>query len=155
VKIDEVDEAIMAAFRADGRQSNREVARRLDISEGTVRQRLKRLQEAGAIRFDVISDAARMGITFLAYVRASVEPRHLEAFLESTAALPDLWYLAAVVGRYNAIALIASSSASVAMQRINTHIVPLPGVNEIDVRPVVGQIKYDHYEIVIPRERGG
>ncbi|MFT5501012.1 MAG: Lrp/AsnC family transcriptional regulator for asnA, asnC and gidA, partial [Woeseiaceae bacterium] len=105
MKIDAVDEAIMAAFQEDGRQSNREVARKLEVSEGSIRQRLKKLQDGGAIRFDVVTDYAQMGIDFVALFRASVEPRHLERFLKSAGQLPELCYLAAVAGRFNIIAL--------------------------------------------------
>lgn len=151
MKIDSTDEAIIAVFQEDGRLSNREVARRLDVSEGTVRQRLKKMQDAGAVRFDVVSDNVHMGINFVAFIRASVEPRHLEDFLQAAEAIPDLWYLAAVVGRFNAIALIVSPSAAEAMRIINAEVERLAGVNEIQVRPVVGTVKHDFYEMVVPR----
>ena len=151
MNVDATDEAIIAAFQEDGRQSNREVARRLDISEGTVRQRLKKMQDAGAIRFDVVSDNAHMGIDFVAFIHASVEPRHLEDFLEAAEAIPDLWYLAAVAGRFNVIALIATPSAAEAMTTIRSKVERLAGVNEIRVRPVVGTVKNDFCEMVAPR----
>lgn len=153
MKIDDVDEAIIAAFREDGRQSNREVARRLDLSEGTIRQRLKKLQGGGAVRFDVVSDAAHMGMNFVAYVRASVAPAHLEEMLNRMTELPEIWYAAAAVGRFNVIAVIVTESASRAMETINTGLESLAGINDIDVRPIAEQIKHDFYEIVIPKSR--
>ena len=53
MKIDSTDTAIIKAFQQDGRQSNREVARKLDVSEGMIRQRLKKMIKSGAIRFDM------------------------------------------------------------------------------------------------------
>lgn len=153
MKIDAVDEAIIAAFQEDGRQSNREVARKLEVSEGSIRQRLKKLQDGGAVRFDVVTDYAKMGVDFVALIRVSVEPRHLQEFLTSAGQLPELWYLAAVVGRFNIIALIATSSAAVAMHTINSQVEQLDGVNEIEVRPMVGGAKHDFYEIVFPKEK--
>ena len=150
MKIDDVDEAIMAAFQADGRQSNREVARRLGVSEGTVRQRLKKLQDAGAIRFDVVTDPVYMGIDFVAFVRVSVSPRHLETFLAAAARLPDVWYLAAMVGRFNVQAIICTTTAQAAMQMINAEIETLEGVNEVQIRPGVGHCKQDVHEVVVP-----
>jgi len=153
MKIDQTDEAIIEAFQLDGRQSNREVARTLGVSEGTVRQRLKKLQDAGAIRFDVVSDSTVMGIDFVAFIRVSVQPKHLEDFLETATRISELWYLAAVAGRFNVIAVIATTSASNAMQIINSQVEGLTGVNEIDVRTVADSAKYDFYEIVVPRSR--
>ncbi len=73
----------MAILREDGRLSNREVARRLDVSEGTVRQRLKKLQDAGAIRIGVVTDANRVGFAVSAWVRVSVAPEHVDHALQT------------------------------------------------------------------------
>ena len=151
MKIDTVDERIMATFQADGRQSNREVARVLGVSEGTVRQRLRKLQQMGAIRFDVITDAAKMGIHFIAFVRVSVAPRYLEDFLTACAQLDDIWYLAALSGRFNVQALLCTATAGDAARMINAEVETLRGVNEIEIRQVIGQKKQDFHEIVIPK----
>lgn len=148
-RFDQTDEAIMAAFQRDGRQSNREVARKLDISEGTVRQRLAKLQEAQAIRFDVVTDPLLSDIGYVAYLRISVAPSKIEAVLDACTRLSELWYVAAVTGRYNIMALITCGAAREALHVINTQIRPLAGVNEVDVRTVVGTTKHDFHEIVV------
>jgi Lrp/AsnC family transcriptional regulator for asnA, asnC and gidA len=151
MKIDRLDEEIMSAFQQDGRQSNREVARLLDVSEGTIRQRLGKLQKAGAIRFDVVTDPEPLGINFVAYVRASVAPRHLEGFLQACEQMTDLWYVAAMAGRFNVQAVICTGNIENAMKLINDSIETLPGVNEVLIRPAGRTFKQDIYEIVIPR----
>lgn len=152
MKIDQLDEAIIAAFQQDGRQSNREVARLLNVSEGTIRQRLRKLDNAGAIRFDVITDPQRIGIDFIAHVRFSVTPRHLEQFLVACEQMTELWYVAAVAGRYNVMAVLCTETVEQATQLINDAIERLPGVNEVQIRPVVKAIKQDIFEIVVPKE---
>ena len=149
---DELDSAIVAEFQADGRQSNREVARKLNISEGTVRQRLARLQELRAIRFDVVTDAAQMGVGFIAYLRLSVTPDKLEAALDACARIAELWYLAAVLGRYNIMAIITAESAAAATHIIHNDIATLPGVVHVDVRQVLRSMKHDYREMIIPDE---
>lgn len=152
MKIDDTDEAIMAAFQVDGRQSNREVARRLAVSEGTVRQRLRKLQDGGAIRFDVVTDPQYLGIDFVAFVRVSVSPKHLETFLDAAGRLSEVWYLAAMVGRYNVQAIICTTTAQAAMEMINAKVETLDGVNEVQIRPVVGHCKQDVHEVVVPKQ---
>ncbi len=151
MKIDDVDRAIMAEFQRDGRQSNREVARSLDVSEGTVRQRLNKLQRGGVVRFDVVTDAARMGIGFVAFLRAAVVPRHLEPFLDRCVELPDIWYVAALSGRFNAQALICTDTAATASDLVGEKLAKLEGVHEVEIRQVVRQKKHDFTEIVIPK----
>ncbi len=58
---DETDQAIVQLLTFDGRLSNREVARRLKMSEGGVRQRLRKLTEAGKIRLGVITNPLFFG----------------------------------------------------------------------------------------------
>lgn len=149
-RIDDIDEAIIAAFQKDGRQSNREIARQLNVSEGTVRQRLTKLQAARAVRFDVLTDVRHAGISFVAFVRLTVAPSRLTAVLDECATVPELFYVAAVTGRYNVMTLIAAASEAHAMRVINEHIGGLHGVLESDVRVVVKTLKNDLHEIVVP-----
>ena len=152
MRIDGTDEAIMAVLQQDGRLSNREVARRLEISEGQVRQRLRKLLNGGAVRFDAVTDGRAMGIDFVAFVKVSVVPKHLEAFLRTCAEFEDVWYLAALSGRFNVMAVLCTENAMDAMHIVNRRMQPLDGVNEIEVRQVSGATKHDYHEIVVPRE---
>ena len=151
MRIDGMDEAVMAVLQQDGRLSNREVARRLEISEGQVRQRLRKLLDGGAIRFDAVTDGRAMGISFVAFVKVSVAPKDLEAFLQACAEFEDVWYLAALSGRFNVMALLCTENAIDAMHIVNRRMRPLDGVNEIELRQVVGGVKHDYHEIVVPR----
>ena len=119
MRIDGTDEAIMAVLQQDGRLSNREVARRLEISEGQVRQRLRKLLNGGAVRFDAVTDGRAMGIDFIAFVKVSVVPKHLEAFLRTCAEFEDVWYLAALSGRFNVLAGLCTENAIDAMHIVN------------------------------------
>ena len=152
MRIDGTDEAIMAVLQQDGRLSNREVARRLEISEGQVRHRLRKLLNGGAVRFDAVTDGRPMGIDFVAFVKVSVVPKHLEAFLRTCAEFEDVWYLAALSGRFNVLAGLCTENAMDAMHIVNRCMRPLDGVNEVEVRQVSGATKHDYHEIVVARE---
>lgn len=150
---DDLDRAIIAQFQRDGRLANREVARRLGVSEGTIRQRLRKLEEAGAVRFDVVTDPACEGIRYFAFLRLAVSPDRLENVLEVCAALPELWYVAATAGRFNLIAVMSTVDAQAALRVIHREIEVLAGVVEVDVRPMLGIVKHDYNEIVIRGDR--
>ncbi|MDD4317108.1 MAG: Lrp/AsnC family transcriptional regulator [Victivallaceae bacterium] len=45
--MDDIDQKIVAALIADGRAGNNTIARQLDISEGTVRNRIRKLIDSG------------------------------------------------------------------------------------------------------------
>lgn len=149
IKTDAVDDGIIAILRNDGRLSNREVARRLDVSEGTVRQRLKKLQDAGAIRIGVVADANRIGFAVSAWVRVSVAPQHTEHALQTFACLNEAPYVAAVTGRYNVLVVLTATSQLELMRIVNAKIERCPGVSRVDVRIIAQTIKHDIHEVVV------
>ena len=149
IKTDSVDEDIMAILREDGRLSNREVARRLDVSEGTVRQRLKKLQDAGAIRIGVVTDANRVGFAVSAWVRDRVSPEHTEHALTTFSAVSEVQYVAAVVGRYNVLVVLTASNQLELMRLVNAKFESCRGVSQVDVRIIAQTVKHDIHEVVV------
>lgn len=149
VKTDAVDDGIMEILREDGRLSNREVARRLDVSEGTVRQRLKKLQDAGAIRIGVVTDANRVGFAVSAWVRVSVTPEHADHALQTFTNLDEVQYVAAMAGRYNVLVVLAAVNQLELMRVVNAKIESCRGVSEVDVRIIAQTIKHNIHEVVV------
>ena len=139
----------MAVLREDGRLSNREVARRLEVSEGTVRQRLKKLQDAGAIRIGVVTDANRVGFAVSAWVRVAVAPEHADTALRTFVGLDEVQYVAALAGRYNVMIVLGATNQLELMRTINTKIESCRGVSQVDVRIIAQTIKHDIYEVVV------
>ena len=146
--LDKLDETIIAAFQEDDLPTNRQVARRLNVAEGTVRRRLNRLMEQGIVRFDAVADIRRMGVTFLAIVRVSVAPKHLKTLMDSCCAAPEVWYLAVVAGHFNVLALVAAENSEAAASVIEDRVRACPGVDEVDVREIVATKKIELHELV-------
>lgn len=153
IKTDAVDDGIIAILRDDGRLSNREVARRLDVSEGTVRQRLKKLQDAGAIRIGVVTDANRIGFAVSAWVRVSVAPEHTDHALQAFSSLDEAPYVASVAGRYNVLVVLSATTQLELMRIVNAKIEGCRGVNRVDVRIIAQTVKHDIHEVVVRPSR--
>jgi Lrp/AsnC family transcriptional regulator, regulator for asnA, asnC and gidA len=147
VETDETDETIIRLLQTDGRTSNREIARQLEVSEGTVRQRLKRLVEAGAIRLGTVTDPVRLGITSVAYVRLCVQPGRLREVLDALAAMDEVYFAAATLGEYNVIAVAGARDRIEFGRIVNDRISPLPGVQSTDVRDIIETYKH-RFDIV-------
>ncbi len=147
IETDETDEAIIALLQQDGRMSNREVARQMNISEGTVRQRLKRLVEAGAVRLGTVTDPLKLGVRSVAYVRMRVEPRRLRAVVSALAAMDEVYFVAATLGEFDILAVAGAGDRAELSQLVNKKFTPLPGVVSVDVREIVRTHKH-RYEVV-------
>ncbi|MDR3499061.1 MAG: Lrp/AsnC family transcriptional regulator [Parvibaculum sp.] len=68
---DELDRAIVSLLTLDGHLSNREIARRLDVSEGAVRQRLKKMIDGGYVRLGVVVDPVVFDRSEMALLKVS------------------------------------------------------------------------------------
>ncbi len=151
--IDELDEAIIAEFQRDGRQSNREAARKLNVSEGAVRQRLKRLQDNKIVVFSLLVDTASSGNHFGAIFRINVAPNQTERFLENAESLDEVTYLVECAGRYNVAGFISTKDQRTAMKLVDKHFLSAKGVNQVDIIQLAQQIKHNFLETVIVEER--
>ena len=60
-EFDDTDRAILRALQEDGRRSFRAIARGVGVSEGTVRTRVRRIEEAGALRILAFVDPSPWG----------------------------------------------------------------------------------------------
>jgi Lrp/AsnC family transcriptional regulator for asnA, asnC and gidA len=100
----DVDRSIVDELVADGRVPYPEIARRLDVSEAQVRQRVKRLTEAGAIRITAITNPETLGFDTMAWVGIRTGK---VALADTTRMLTDLTsctYVAAVAGEFDVFA---------------------------------------------------
>src|ERR1700761_8598078 len=98
-RLDEVDQEIVRQLQQDGRRSYREMARTLGVSEGTVRWRVKRLQDTGALRVAAIADPFRLGYTVLASMFLRVSPGELEHVIDVLVAWQEVVYVSSCTGR--------------------------------------------------------
>ena len=153
LQTDAVDESILQVLRDNGRLSNREVARRLAISEGTVRQRLKKLEDARAIRIGAVVDTAHLGVGATANVTVTIDPVHLSNALEAFAALPGVAYVAATTGRCNVFVSISASNLADLRAVVGEGIERFKGVHAVEIRLVLRTPKHEHHVIAIPRAR--
>ena len=62
--MDLIDKKIVSMLGLDGRLSNAQMARELDVSEGTIRRRVKNLLETKTISIVAASDPKKLGFLF-------------------------------------------------------------------------------------------
>ncbi|EHM02274.1 transcriptional regulator, AsnC family [Acetobacteraceae bacterium AT-5844] len=92
--LDVVDRQILAELQADGRMTNVELARRVDLSAPPCLRRVRRLEEAGIIRgYHAEVDPVALGweITFFALVGLDSQKHAvLDAFQQEVKAWPEV-----------------------------------------------------------------
>ncbi len=100
---DQLDRQIISMLQADGRCSNREIARNLGVPEATVRYRVRRLTESGLLRITALVEPERLGYTLTAVVSLQAEADRVPEIAKTLAAFPEVMYLVITTGEFDII----------------------------------------------------
>jgi DNA-binding Lrp family transcriptional regulator len=136
---DDLDRAILRLLEEDGRLPNLEIARRLGVSESTVRKRIARLVHRDGMRIKAsLDDGARL-TEMLFFINA--EPGCRLAVAERLAAFPDVQYVAVTTGGYDVVARAAFRSDADALDFLVRHLESAEGVRTVQTGHVLKNLK--------------
>lgn len=106
--IDELDLAIIALLQHDARASNRRIASDLEVSEGTVRARLRRLEGEQRIRIQAISDVEVFGLASHAFVGVHAHAGRAGAVARVLLDCPEVVVLTRSLGEFEFMAVVVT-----------------------------------------------
>jgi Lrp/AsnC family transcriptional regulator, leucine-responsive regulatory protein len=100
VEVDDLDLALLSALARDARQSQRALARQIEMSPPAVADRLARLERSGAIRgYRVDVDWAALGYPVVVYLAVTAGPgMDLSEIIKAIRALPEAQDMSVVTG---------------------------------------------------------
>jgi Lrp/AsnC family transcriptional regulator for asnA, asnC and gidA len=101
--IDDTDREILRVLQVDGRTSNTEIARRLGVTETTVRKRLAALLEADLVQIVAVPTPRLAGLTVSAIMGISVQLKALQKVADALVERPEVRYCGISAGRYDLI----------------------------------------------------
>ncbi len=104
--IDLLDEQLIALLEKDASQVSRLLAKELGVDPSTVRRRVKKLIEEGVIHIGAIVDPDKVGTHFVAIVAFDIAHENIEAVLDFLVRQPQIRWLSATAGRFDAMAII-------------------------------------------------
>jgi Lrp/AsnC family transcriptional regulator for asnA, asnC and gidA len=108
--MDELDRKIIGILQVDGRASNAKIARQLEVSEGTIRRRLKRLIEDEAIQVVALPEPSKLGYNTEAIVGIQVDPGKLEDVANELGRVPETLNVSVTTGAFDVFAWVALPS---------------------------------------------
>jgi DNA-binding Lrp family transcriptional regulator len=109
-EIDDLDLAIIGALQRDARSSNRRIAADLDVSEGTVRGRLRRMEADGKIRIQAVSDVEVFGLASHAFVGIHVENGEVESVGKALMEIPGILVVIRSLGEFDFLVVVGTTS---------------------------------------------
>jgi Lrp/AsnC family transcriptional regulator for asnA, asnC and gidA len=125
---DDLDRRIVDALVDDGRKSFVKIARELEVSEATVRQRVARLTADGVMQITAVTNPLKLGYEVITMLGLSVEAARLPDAAEALQGFEEVTYLIACTGRYDYLAEVTCTSSRHLLEFLNTRLGEVPGV---------------------------
>lgn len=126
--IDDLDRAIISLLQFDGRMPFTKIAVELDISEGTVRRRVKQLTEEGTLQIVAIVEPHELGWKEVAMIGISVKSNQITAVAEEIAQLSEVSYLFQAAGEFDLFAEVSCRDREHFVSFLNNKLQQVPGV---------------------------
>jgi len=96
--IDPLDCRMIELLQKDGRISNTDVAKKLGISEATVRSRLTRLIQEQYIQIVAVSNPLKLGFEVVGTIRIHAEIKKMDRIIRELKTIKALWHIVQTTG---------------------------------------------------------
>lgn len=149
--IDEIDANIIAILQKDGRASNTDIAKLLDISEATVRGRVKRLSEDEIIQIVAVSNPLKLGFEITGDLYITVDMKKMEHVISELRNFRELWYIVATTGRFNINAEFVVKDLEELNDLVYNRLSHIDGVEQVETSVIMKYIKR-RYDFGTPLE---
>ncbi len=131
IELDEIDQRIIDLLREDGRLPYRAIARELELTESTVRARVKRLEESNTMRVVAVTDFEAAGYEMLLAIGVQVEERSPVAVAEDLAKFPEIFSINVVIGSLDIELLVVAEDQAALADLIANRVALVPGVRRL------------------------
>jgi Lrp/AsnC family transcriptional regulator, leucine-responsive regulatory protein len=143
IDLDRLDRIVLRALVADGTRTAASLARERDVSPSLVARRMRRLEEAGALRGRRVvldREALGFGVTVFLGVKLAAKGRvSLDDFERAVAAIPEVQTVQHVLGLYDYRLRVVARDISDFERVLRRRIMTLPGVGSVDANVLLSE----------------
>jgi Lrp/AsnC family transcriptional regulator, regulator for asnA, asnC and gidA len=131
-RLDRFDEQIVQALKEDGRMSFAEIARRLGVSPGMVRQRYFELVQNRVVQVVAVTNPTRVGYESVALIGVRVDGSHLRDVAGQIAAFEEVIYLVLCAGSYDILVEVVCRDNAHLLRFLSENLRSLEGVRHTE-----------------------
>jgi len=135
MKLDRIDQAILAELQRNGRLSNRELAEKVHLSESACLRRVRALEEAGVIdRYAALISQSKVGLPGNVFVSITLnrqEQADLAAFEEAVKRVPEVMECYLMTGAQDYLLRVVVSDPADFERLHSQQLTRLPGVARV------------------------
>lgn len=144
-RLDDIDRAILELLQQEGRISNADLARRINLSPPATYTRVRRLEQEGYITgYAAHLNREKLGYGMLCYISVSLQMHQfneLAKFRERLIAMPEVLECCFVTGEFDYLLKVVLRDQKDLERFILQELTPLPGVARVNTSLVVAELK--------------
>jgi len=131
-RLDNIDQYIIEAMQKDGREAFAQIAEKLNVSPGMIRQRYNRLVELGYLKVVAVTNPLMMGMRTMALIGIRTDGRKMLQVAENVAKLNEVVYLVIVSGRYDIMAEVFCKDDEDMLKFLTEKLAKVDGIRETE-----------------------
>lgn len=147
--IDELDRKIIKMLQQNGRTSNTDIARALDITETTVRKRITHLLDERLMNIVAVPTPEAAGMNLSAIIGLSVGLTAMHSVGDQLRAYPEVRYIGMSAGRYDIMVEAFFADQEHLLRFVTDKLGSLSGITDIETSIILKVVKFSYeWEIV-------
>ena len=144
-QLDRIDLKILRVLQGNGRISNIDLSRRINLSPAPCLARVRRLEKAGYITgYRAELNPELLGLSLLAYVEITLDrttPDVFQRFRQAVQVVPEIEECHMVAGGFDYLVKVRSSDMDAYRKTLGEKIAAIPGVLQTHTYVVMEQVK--------------
>ena len=143
-RIDSTDSKIISILQKDGRASNTDIARELNISEATARGRIKRLIDEEYIQIVAVANPFRTGFEIAGDLYINVDMKRVDSVIGELQKIRELWYIVMTTGETNINAEFIVKSLDELHDLVYNRLSRIDGILKVETAIIMKYIKRNY-----------
>jgi len=155
--MDTLDYRILDMLQHDGRATQLEIARAINLSQPATAERIRKLEDRGVITgYTARVDATKLGKDITAFIGVTIEhPKYFEGFAKKVLELPEILEAHRVAGQDSYILKVKTSNTKSLDQLLVETLRTIEGVTRTHTTIVLTSIKEETHVHVSPEHLRG
>ena len=143
-KIDKTDSDIIRILQKDGRLSNTTIAKKLGVSEATVRARLSRLINEEYIQIVAVGNPIKLGFDIVGMIRFEIDLSKVDSIIRELKKLKPIWFIVQTTGNIDIHAEFNIRSLYELKELITKKINKIDGIIRTDTALILDYAKREY-----------
>jgi Lrp/AsnC family transcriptional regulator, regulator for asnA, asnC and gidA len=153
--LDKLDYQIIEALRTDARRSNTDLAKQLGVSEGTIRNRIRRMINEGYMIVVAMTRLHKLGFGTDVSIRVTTEAGRQMEVAQRLSAMPATRYVAVTTGAHDVAVTAVFRNDRELFHFLTEEIAQVPGIVRTETSHILRTLKRVHDWVIYEGDEDG